>query len=50
MLPKGVAMTPETSEMKSFTTIVNDHKPLTIVAKLSTLDVWMGPGYVSGPT
>ena len=30
--------------------IVSGHKPLTIVLKLCIIDVWMGPGYVSGPS
>ena len=33
--------------MESFATIVNGFQPLTIVAKLSILDVYGGPGYAS---
>ena len=36
-----------TSKMESFATIVNGYKPLTIVAKLSILNVFGSPGYAS---
>ena len=35
----GVASTPQKSQMESFAIIVNDYKSLTIIAKLSILDV-----------
>ena len=38
---------PKTSKMESFATIVNGLKPLTAVAKLSTLDVCEDCGYDS---
>ena len=36
------------SKMESFAKIVNGFKPLTIFAKLSILDVWLGSEYTSG--
>ena len=33
--------------MEGFVTIVNSWNLLTIAARLSTLDVWRGPGYAS---
>ena len=41
---RGVA---STCRMESFAIIVNGFKPLTIVAKLTILDVGGDPGYVS---
>ena len=45
---RGVAGLPQTSKMESFATVVNGWTPLTIVAKLSILDVCGGPDYASG--
>ena len=40
----------ETYKTESFTAIVNNYYPLTIVAKFSILDACGGPGYTSGPS
>ena len=37
------------SKMKIFETIINGFQPLTIVAKLSLLDICDGPSYTFGP-
>ena len=44
---RGVSRTSETSKMESLIKIVNIFYPLTIVAELSILDVFGGPGYGS---
>ena len=44
---RGVAWTPQTPNMESFATIGNGHRPLTVAAKLSLLDVPGDPGYAS---
>ena len=44
---RGVAWAPQTPNMESFATIGNGHRPLTVAAKLSLLDVPGDPGYAS---
>ena len=44
---RGLARFRQTSTMKSFVTIVNYYKPLTIVAKLLILDACGEPGHTS---
>ena len=42
---RGISELRETSKMKFFEKNVNSWKPLTIVAKNSILDVWLGCEY-----
>ena len=42
---RGISELRETYKMKFFEKIVNSWKPLTIVAKHSILDVWLGCEY-----
>ena len=44
---RGVTRTPQTSKVESFARIVNAFWSLTIVAKLSILDVYSSPRYAS---
>ena len=43
----GVARTPQTSKIETFSAIVNSSLPLIIVGKLSILDVLRNLGYAS---